>query len=83
MTAAHFFHVSEQLNERIGVRIGGEALRPERERPRADPQILDVRQVVRVLEGLQVLLEPARVERDAVLRRSHAIEATRVHQTRP
>ena len=56
--AAHFFHVSEQLNQRIRIRIGGKTLRPERERPRPDPQILDVRQVVRIFEGLQVLLEP-------------------------
>ena len=83
MTTTHFFHVPEQLNQRVGVGVRREALRPERQRPRPDAQVLDVRQVVRVLEGLQVLLEPARVERDAVLRRSHAIEATRVHQTRP
>ena len=81
--AAHFFHVPQQLDETISIRVGGKPLRPERERSSPDPQVLDVRQVVRVLEGLQVLLEPARVERDAVLRRSHAIEATRVHQTRP
>ena len=83
MTTTDLLHISEQLNQRVSIRIGGKPLRPERERSSPDPQVLDVRQVVRVLEGLQVLLEPARVERDAVLRRSHAIEATRVHQTRP
>ena len=83
VSSPYFFHVPQQLNERVGVGVRREALRPECQSSRADAQVLDVRQVVRVLEGLQVLLEPARVERDAVLRRSHAIEATRVHQTRP
>ena len=59
MTTTHFFHVSEQLNETVGIGIRREPLRPERERPRADAQVLDVRQVVRILEGLEVLLEPA------------------------
>ena len=56
---AHFLHISQQLNERIGVRIGGKALRPERQRSRANAQVLNMRQVVGVLEGLEVLLEPA------------------------
>ena len=51
MTTAHFFHVPQQLNERIRIRIGGKPLGPERQRSRTDAQVLDVRQVVGVLKG--------------------------------
>ena len=64
VSSTHFFHVSEQFDERIGVRVRREALRPEGQSSSTDAQILDMWQVVRVLEGLQVLLEPALCDRD-------------------
>ena len=59
MSTTHFFHVPEQLNQRVGVGVRREALRPERQRSRTNAQVLNMRQVVRILEGLQILFEPA------------------------
>ncbi len=64
VAAADLLDVAQQLNEAIGVGIGGETLRPKSQRARADSEILDVRQVVGVLERFQVLLEPALCDRD-------------------
>ena len=56
--ASHFLDVSQELNQRVRVGIGGKALRPKSKCARANSQILDVREVVGVLERFQVLLEP-------------------------
>mmetsp|Transcript_39919 Transcript_39919/g.132060 ORF Transcript_39919/g.132060 Transcript_39919/m.132060 type:complete len:492 (+) Transcript_39919:115-1590(+) len=58
---AHLLDLAQQREELVGVGVGREALRPKRERARADAQVLDVRQEGRVLEGLEVLLEDARL----------------------
>lgn len=62
---AHLLDLAQQREELVGVGVGREALRPKRERARADAQVLDVRQEGRVLEGLEVLLEDAPVSTPA------------------
>ena len=43
----------------VGVGVRREALGPERQGPRADPEILDVGEVVGIFKRFEVLLEPA------------------------
>ncbi len=59
VSSSHLLDVSQQFDETVGVGVRGKPLRPEGQGARANAQILDVRQVVGVLEGLEVLLEPA------------------------
>mmetsp|Transcript_17172 Transcript_17172/g.34860 ORF Transcript_17172/g.34860 Transcript_17172/m.34860 type:complete len:338 (-) Transcript_17172:604-1617(-) len=59
VAAAHLLDLPQQLVQLVCVVVGGEALRPESESACADTQILDVGEELRVLEGLEVLLDEA------------------------
>mmetsp|Transcript_10062 Transcript_10062/g.17982 ORF Transcript_10062/g.17982 Transcript_10062/m.17982 type:complete len:242 (-) Transcript_10062:14-739(-) len=60
MALALLAYAAEELDALVSVLVSGETLRPEGERAGADAKVADVREELRVGEGLQVLLERVR-----------------------
>jgi hypothetical protein len=71
--AAHLLDLAQALVELVRVVIAREALGPEGEGARADAQVLDVGEEVRVLEGLEVLLDEPRLHEHGVAAREEDV----------
>ena len=62
VAAADLLDLAERRHQRVGVVVRREALRPKRERARADAEVLDVGEEGRILERLKVLLDQPRLQ---------------------
>eukprot|EP00964_Phaeocystis_antarctica_P143740 scaffold109342_cov39-Phaeocystis_antarctica.AAC.1 len=73
VATAHLLDLTQALVQLVGVVVAREALRPEGEGARSDAQVLDVGEEVRVLEGLEVLLDEARLHEHRVAAREEDV----------